>query len=303
MALMGALGSWEAKGRSPVLAAILGTTLIAALYSLAGNLAFLAYMLVDLGRMGAVDWYELSSGVIARYRAPLLLLTMIFEFLFFGGGTYLLFRRWHGLPLRPSFRIGLPSPLSLPLALAGAIGLFPLALLAGEAFERAFPFLRELAGRSEGLLSASDAGSWTLLAAAVCLTPAICEEFLFRGYLQGTLSRRMRSPWSWLLTGTCFALVHQNYLGLGALLVIGIYLAFVFDSSGSIWPGALVHLCYNGAVIVLSNLRSAPAWAFDAEGFVRLPLVLASLPFAALAIAALAAGKRRRLGKVAGIPS
>jgi hypothetical protein len=105
----------------------------------------------------------------------------------------------------------------------------------------------------------------------------------------------MRSPWSWILTGSCFALVHQNYIGLGALLVIGIYLAFVFDASGSIWPGALTHFLYNGSIVLITNGVLAPSWAFDANGFVKGGLVLSALPLAALGIAALALQKRGRL--------
>jgi membrane protease YdiL (CAAX protease family) len=205
---------WEREGKSPILGAILGTTMIAALYSLAGNFLFLAYMLGDLSGISSMNWEQLRSGIMDRYRIPILAITMVFEFGFFGFGTYILFRLWHGGSLRERFRIALPSLASLPLATIGAVGLFPLILFAGEAFARAFPFIRELEKPSENLIHASNAASWPLLVAAICVTPALCEEFLFRGYFQGTLCRGMKSPWSWILTGSCFALVHQNYIGL-----------------------------------------------------------------------------------------
>jgi membrane protease YdiL (CAAX protease family) len=296
---VGRTGFWERKGKSPVLGALIATTLIVAAYSLAGNVVFTAYMLGDIGARGTSDWNQLANSLMSRYRVPILSMTMAFEFLFFGLGTFLLFRAWHGISIRKSFRFALPSLASLPLALVGAAGLFPLALLAGQVFERAFPFLREIEKRSDGLLTATGPGSWAFLVAAICVTPALCEEFLFRGYFQGTLCRGMKSPWSWLLTGSCFALVHQNYIGLGALLVIGIYLAFVFDASGSIWPGMLVHFCYNGAVLLVSNAKRPLAWAFDGDGLVRPLLVLAALPAAAIGIAALAAIKRRSLARPA----
>jgi membrane protease YdiL (CAAX protease family) len=288
-------GFWEREGRSPILGALIGTTVIVALYSLAGNFLLLAYMLGDIGGLASMSWEQLRTGIMARYRVPILAMTMIFEFLFFGLGTLALFRRWHGGPLRERFRIALPSPSALPLAALGALGLFPLAIYAGEAFARSFPIIRELEKPGEGLVHASGPGSWALLIAAICVTPAICEEFLFRGYFQGTLGRGMKSPWSWLLTGSCFALVHQNYIGLGALLVIGIYLAFLFDSSGSIWPGAMVHFLYNGAVVLLSNGKLALPWAFDGEGFVRGRVVLGALPLAALGIGSMLLVKRKRL--------
>jgi uncharacterized protein len=293
------LGFWERSGKNPVLGALLGTTMIAALYSLAGSLVMSAYMIGDMlrdpGLFGSSDWIELRKLTMSRYRVPILGMTIAFEFLFFGLGTYILFRAWHRVPMRERFRLGLPAPLALPFAAIGGAGILPMALLAGEGFARAFPFIRELEKSSESLVTASSPGSWALLIAAICVTPALCEEFLFRGYFQGTLSRGMRSPWSWILTGSCFALVHQNYIGLGALLVIGIYLAFVFDSSGSIWPGVLVHFLYNGAIVLMANEALSPTWAFDSEGFIRIPVLLAALPLALLGIGSLLLVKRRRL--------
>lgn len=284
---MTSVGFWERKGRNPALGAFLATTMIAALYSLAGNLVFMVYMLGDMGGMRGIDWSSFRADIIERYRAPMLILTMAFEFIFFGVGTYAVFRRWHGTPLGERFRLRLPVPAALPLALVGLAGLFPLAALAGEIFERAFPFIREFEASSESLTKATDPGSWALLVAAVCVTPALCEEFLFRGYLQGTVGRAVKSPWSYIITGGFFALIHQNYFGLGALLIIGIYLAFVFETSGSIFPGMLVHFCYNGIAVVLSNARQPLPWAFDARGFVRPAFVLAALPLAAVGIASL----------------
>jgi uncharacterized protein len=271
--------------------------MIAALYSLAGNLVFMVYMLGDLGGMRGIDWSSFRADIIERYRAPMLILTMVFEFLFFGAGTYGVFRLWHGTPLGERFRLRLPVPSAIPLALLGLVGLFPLALLAGEVFERAFPFIREFEASSESLTKATDPGSWLLVVAAVCATPALCEEFLFRGYLQGNVGRVIKSPWSYILTGGFFALIHQNYFGLGALLIIGVYLAFVFETSGSIWPGMLLHFLYNGIAVVLSNLKQPPVWAFDAQGLVRPSLVLAALPLAAAGIASLLAIERKRLGQ------
>ncbi|HOX34056.1 MAG TPA: CPBP family intramembrane metalloprotease, partial [Spirochaetales bacterium] len=280
----GRKGFWELPGKNPALGAFLGTTLIVALYGLAGSSVLGAYLLADLSFLEGGDWKELGSKLLARYRVPILASTALFQFLFFGGMTYLLFRRWHAADLRERFRLRRPGAPSLILAVLGAAGLLPLALGAGELFMRAFPFLKELSAQSENLLEASGTGSWLLLVFSICLTPALCEEFLFRGYLQGSASLRLKGLLAWLLPGAYFALIHQNYFGLGALLVIGVYLAFLFEVTGSIFPGALVHFLYNGSIILLVNAESKPSWAYGSEGFVFPSLVLASLPLAVLAV-------------------
>jgi uncharacterized protein len=288
-----ARGFWESKGKNPALGAFLAATLIVALYGLAGNLVMGAYMLGGMDSLKSGDWGEMSRDIVNRFRGPILAATTVFEFLFFGLGTWLVFRAWHGAELRARFRIKAPSLLAIAAAAAGAAGLFPIALLAGEIFERAFPFLKEIESRGVNLLEASGTASWALLVISICLTPALCEEFLFRGYLQGTASLRLRSPLSWMIPGAYFALIHQNYFGLGALLVIGLYLAFVFEASGSIFPGMLVHFLYNGSILLLSNAPSPPAWLYGESGFVRLGVASAALPLAAVGIGGLVLIRRK----------
>lgn len=210
---------------------------------------------------------------------------MVFQFLFFGVGTWFAFKNWHGADLIVRFRFSLRRPLVLPAAILGAAGLFPLALFAGEIFSRIFPFLRIIEERSESLLRASGPGSWALLICAICLTPALCEEFMFRGYLQGTSSLNLKKPVSWILPGLFFALIHQNYFGLGALLVIGLYLALLFETSGSIYPGMLIHFLYNLSILLLSNAPSPPVFLYDDSGYIKLGIVAGALPVAAVSIA------------------
>jgi membrane protease YdiL (CAAX protease family) len=281
------IGFWEKKGRNQALGAFLAATLIVALYEIAGNLVLSFYMLGDASTMQSINWSEYSKHIISRYRTPILVATMVFEFVFFGAGTWFIYKKWHGVDFQTRFRFSLPKLSSLPAAVLGAAGLFPLAILAGEIFSRAFPFIREIEERSESLLQASGSASWILLISSICITPALFEEFLFRGYLQGTSSLRLKKPLSWILPGAFFALIHQNYFGLGALLIIGIYLAFVFETSLSIYPGMLVHFLYNGSVLLLSNAEVIPSWLYGESGFINLWVVAAGLPLAALGIVGL----------------
>ncbi len=286
-------GFWERKGKNPALGAFLAATLILATYGLAGNIVVGAYMLGDASGLKLEDFSEFSRNIVSRYQIPMLAATTVFQFLFFGAGTWLVFRNWHGAHLRDRFRFSLQRPLVLPAAVLGAAGLLPLALFAGEIFSRLFPFIKIIEERSESLLRAYGPGSWALLVCSICVTPALCEEFLFRGYLQGTSSLRLKKPLSWIIPGLFFALIHQNYFGLGALLVIGLYLAFIFDASGSIYPGMLVHFLYNGSILLISNAPSPPAFMYDDSGFVKLWIVAAALPLAAAGIVSLFLAGRR----------
>lgn len=86
----------------------------------------------------------------------------------------------------------------------------------------------------------------------IALTPAICEEFFFRGALQTLLGRWLRSPhWAIVLTAILFSLAHGEFFAFLPRFVMGIILGYCFYLSGSIWVGAVAHFINNtGAVVV-----------------------------------------------------
>ncbi|MGB4712213.1 MAG: ABC transporter permease subunit/CPBP intramembrane protease [Fuerstiella sp.] len=97
---------------------------------------------------------------------------------------------------------------------------------------------------------------------AVAIAPAFCEEFFFRGFLQNSI-RKHTSAWiSVFTTGVVFGLFHvivQDSLMLERLLpstLLGIILGVLFEKSGSVFPGMLLHLLHNGLLISISEYES-----------------------------------------------
>ncbi|HAP43254.1 MAG: hypothetical protein A2087_08135 [Spirochaetes bacterium GWD1_61_31] len=276
---------WEQPGRNPVVAAFVLCALIMAVYgflgsTVSGGLVFIdtiGDILHDSGAVGtpdakAGDILEMMAQVYRRYQVPILVLTTLLQFAVFFGLTALVFRAWHGRPIGGYFRLGRPRPLALLLAGLGTVCLLPVAIFLGELASRALPILRQLEGIGNALVEADSPAEWALVIFAIGVTPALCEEFLFRGYFQRTLDRGLRQPWSYIVSGLFFALIHQNYFGLAALSLVGIFLGFVFARFGSFWPGVAVHGLYNGVQVIMANRPAWFGWLFDANGFVRLPL-------------------------------
>lgn len=77
------------------------------------------------------------------------------------------------------------------------------------------------------------------------LTPAITEEFLFRGFLiDMLLSRGCTLLSSSLVSMVCFALIHVPDQGLGAGVTVFVWSlvpTFLFIGSGNLFPSILVH--------------------------------------------------------------
>ena len=90
----------------------------------------------------------------------------------------------------------------------------------------------------------------------VALTPAFCEELMFRGYLQRQVERRLGVVWSIVLVGLVFGLFHLRPTQVLPLATLGMYLGFSVWVTGSLWAGVLIHLMNNGLAVIVSEVVS-----------------------------------------------
>ena len=78
----------------------------------------------------------------------------------------------------------------------------------------------------------------------VCLVPGFCEEFLFRGAILTNCLPFGRST-AILISSLLFSLMHQNAQQFFYTFVAGIVLGVLYEMSGSIWPGVILHTVNN----------------------------------------------------------
>ena len=89
---------------------------------------------------------------------------------------------------------------------------------------------------------------WQSFLLAVLLAP-IGEEWIFRGFLYGGLRKRCGPVLAAVLASGCFAAVHgYSWLGLVTVFGYGLVFCWLYQRSGSLVPGMLVHAIYNGVV-------------------------------------------------------
>ncbi|MEJ5309575.1 MAG: CPBP family intramembrane glutamic endopeptidase [Anaerolineae bacterium] len=97
-----------------------------------------------------------------------------------------------------------------------------------------------------------------LLLVATVIAAPLCEEIIFRGYVQRAYERR--SPWTGILvSGLIFALYHLRFQGAPALVPVALALGFVAWRSDSLFPGILLHAAYNGvasAILIAGSFFS-----------------------------------------------
>lgn len=85
----------------------------------------------------------------------------------------------------------------------------------------------------------------------VAVIPAVTEEWLFRGWLQRTLSRVMPVGWAIVVQGFIFSAIHFQFLGFVVRWVLGILLGLFRQWTGSIWTGVIAHFVNNLLGILL----------------------------------------------------
>jgi sodium transport system permease protein len=87
----------------------------------------------------------------------------------------------------------------------------------------------------------------------MALTPAICEEALFRGPILRGLRTRMGPAAAAILTGVLFGLFHLDLYRLLPAALLGTLLGFITLACGSIVPAMLAHFCNNAILIILAK--------------------------------------------------
>ncbi len=88
-------------------------------------------------------------------------------------------------------------------------------------------------------------------AAVIVLTPAICEELFFRGFVQKSLSEILSPAKGVLLTGLVFALFHMEWFNLVPLTLLGWYIGYIYLKSGDLAVPAAAHGTNNLMALVL----------------------------------------------------
>jgi sodium transport system permease protein len=178
---------------------------------------------------------------------------LISEWLGLGGLTWV-YARGRGQTLGQVLRLRAPSATALAGAiLIGASGWLVIGLLA----EWLLPAPKEVV---EGLRRAvAPPGGGRGLPATLflmALSPAICEEALFRGPILRGLRARFSPVAAALLTGLLFGVFHLDAWRLVPTGLLGVALSGIALASDSIVPAMAAHFVNNACLIILARLHA-----------------------------------------------
>ena len=129
------------------------------------------------------------------------------------------------------------------------VGLFLVNLVIAAGMLRLFP------NSAENIETAFSTVMGDNMAAAlfvIALTPAVCEEMLFRGVVFHAIKARHHAAAACTVTAVLFGCFHMSLVKLIPTGLLGLVLCLVVWQTGSIYPAMLMHFMNNALSVVIS---------------------------------------------------
>lgn len=164
-----------------------------------------------------------------------------------------------GNKFKTFFRLNTPKKDVLIYSIIGIVCLqflLPLYILIQDKILSAIPFVDKIYNLIKELYESIDkymldivssysVAELILVIFIIAITPAICEEFLFRGLILRNLERAYSKTISIIVCGVLFGLFHFQILTTIPLIGLGIYISLVVVCSDSLYTGIICHFINN----------------------------------------------------------
>ncbi|MEX0819913.1 MAG: ABC transporter permease subunit/CPBP intramembrane protease, partial [Pirellulaceae bacterium] len=147
----------------------------------------------------------------------------------------------------------LPRVDAVPMAALLALALHPANVAMGVLVQKVYPFSSDVIQQLKAFESVIDGapGLWAVIL-VLAVTPAICEEIAFRGFILSGM-RHMGHKWTAiLLTSVLFGAAHMILQQSLTACLVGMILGYVAIQTGSLLPCIAYHLTHNSLSMVMA---------------------------------------------------
>lgn len=169
------------------------------------------------------------------------------------------FARFQTHDLKNIFRLNSPKPILLLLAVLGIVTIQPFLqgyMYFQESLLNSIPYVNDTLKPVKEIFETFEKSTMKIVKAhnwfefsvvvfVICITPAICEEALFRGFALSNISKVTKPFSAIMITGFFFAMYHFQPFNFIPLLILGCFLGFIVYYSNSIYTGVLAHFLNN----------------------------------------------------------
>ena len=174
-----------------------------------------------------------------------------------------LFVRVAGFDFGETFSFRRPQGQKVVGALLLIAGGMPLGWFLAWAQGFVLPVPWDMLEGLEDLITAESPSRFLWLLALLALTPAICEEVVFRGVLLAGIRDRASAVHVAAFNGLVFGAFHISFESAFRFLPtawLGFLLAWAVLSTRSIWVGILMHFVNNGSIVLMASIPALRAW-------------------------------------------
>lgn len=149
---------------------------------------------------------------------------------------------------RKTLRLKMPSGRMLAVAVALPFVLHPLAIELLASLQSFFPQLPDSAKAAFAAMS-DDTLPLYVIIGVFALTPALCEEVAFRGFILSGFGSGGRTGVAIILSSVTFGLIHMVPQQVFNASLLGMVLGLIAVRSNSLWPGVAFHFCFNSLAV------------------------------------------------------
>ena len=107
---------------------------------------------------------------------------------------------------------------------------------------------------TERFLNTSSVGMMFINLFVMAFLPAMCEEMLFRGWLQRVLVARVNYHVAIWVVAFIFSAIHFQFYGFVPRMLIGAALGYLYCYTGSLWAPIIAHFTNNAMAVVTAFL-------------------------------------------------
>jgi len=197
-------GWWENKNRNITAAAVAGMIGIGALYFNAQSILitvfiFIYKFLYDIN-IPPGNFLETIKQIVVSLKTPTLAALVISQYLFMLIPTLWIVKKWHTFKVKKYLRIRLCPIKEIVLAVLITVSFIPACNYITYLLVKVLNIPDIFSKIGSELFTAYSVHEFIVIVLIVAVTPAICEELFFRGYIQRTFERTLGMK-SFLLTG------------------------------------------------------------------------------------------------------
>ena len=104
------------------------------------------------------------------------------------------------------------------------------------------------------VMARASTGWLVVLSFALALGPGMAEELFFRGFMQTRLARRFGAAAAIAVTAACFGFIHFDLVHTPVAAVLGLFLGWAVERTGSIVPAMAAHVVNNLIAVLTAGV-------------------------------------------------